>query len=193
MANTPEEEMFFFIADISGYTAYMLKNEMEYTHGTLIVSELIKCLVKEVQTPMEISKLEGDAVFLFLRNAAIPEEIRNDPTLLGQKILQFFTVFSHKLKELQQSTACDCGGCSNIDKLNLKIVAHFGKAATETIGSFKELAGVDVIIAHRLLKNQVKEKRYLLMTESAHSRLKLPMDGKVEQWDEHDKDIGQVV
>lgn len=192
MAVTPEEEMFFFIADISGYTAYMIKNEMDYTHGTLIINELIKCLVKEVQTPMEISKLEGDAIFLFLRSSQLSDEIRNDPRRLGQKILQFFTIFSQKLKELQLSTACDCGACSNIEKLNLKIVAHYGKAAMNTIGSFKELAGVDVIIPHRLLKNQVKEKRYLLMTEAAHSRLELPQDGKIERWDEVDKDIGAI-
>lgn len=191
MANSPEEEMYFFIADISGYTAYMLKNEMDYTHGTLIVNELIKSLVKEVQMPMEISKLEGDAIFLFLKNDQIPQEIRDNPLFLGQKMLQFFTVFSCKLKELQHSTACDCGGCSNIDKLNLKMVAHFGKAAIDTIGSFRELSGVDVILVHRLLKNQAKKKRYLLMTEAAHSRLLLP-EGKLDQWEEHDKDIGTI-
>ncbi len=184
---TQETEMFFFIADISGYTAYMLKNEMDYTHGTLIVSELIKSLVKEIQVPMEISKLEGDAIFLYLRKQNIPAEE------LSEKILQFFEIFSHKLKELQQSTACDCGGCSNIDQLNLKIVAHYGKASIETIGSFTELAGIDVILIHRLLKNQVKEKRYLLMTQAAYDRLKLPTDGKIVQAEEHDKDLGTIV
>jgi hypothetical protein len=141
---------------------------------------------------MEISKLEGDAIFLFLREEKIPKDIRENPLILAQKILQFFSVFSKKLKELQLSTACDCGGCSNIDKLNLKIVAHYGKAVMDTIGTFTELSGIDVIIVHRLLKNQVKEKRYLLMTESVHSRLVLPKEGKIAQSEEIDKDIGSI-
>lgn len=192
MANTKEEEMYFFIADISGYTAYLIKNSKDYDHGTVIVNQLIKCLIKEVQMPLEISKLEGDAIFLFLRSEKVPQEIRDNPASIGEKILQFFMAFSAKLKELQESRICGCGACTNIDKLNLKMIVHYGKASIESIGNFQELSGVDVIIAHRLLKNKAQKKRYVLMTSSAKSRVTLPQEAKMEQWEEQDKDIGSI-
>lgn len=180
-----ETEMYFFLADISGYTAYMLKNQMDYAHGTLVINELMHTLVKQVELPIEISKLEGDALFLYLPAAKATKNI-------SEKILEFFGAFSAKLQELQNSTACDCGGCSNINQLNLKMIAHYGKAAINKIGSFQELAGVDVILAHRLLKNQLKEKRYLLLTQAAYEKLTLPPGANVTKGEETDKDLGII-
>jgi Protein of unknown function (DUF2652) len=187
-----QQEMFLFIADISGYTSYMIRNEMESAHGTLIISELIKSLIKEVAIPMEISKLEGDAIFLFLPKEKLPSQMQNDPELLTRQLLRFFTTFSKKIAELACSTACDCGACAGIDQLNLKIVAHYGKATVEQIGPFKELSGVDVILVHRLLKNQVEGHCYLLVTDSARRYLSLPLDGKISRGVEHDKDLGAI-
>lgn len=184
--------MYFFIADISGYTAYMLKNKMDYAHGTLIINELMHMLVSQVELPIEISKLEGDAIFLYLPEAKAREKVGDVPHLLGSKILQFFEAFSEKLLQLQNSTACDCGSCSNIDKLNLKVIAHYGKAAINVIGTFHELSGVDVIIAHRLLKNQIKEKRYLLLTQQAYDKLSLPQGAHIVRSEEKDKDLGVI-
>ncbi len=186
------EEMYFFIADISGYTAYMLKNQTDLAHGTIIVSELMASLVKQVRIPMEISKLEGDAVFLYLRKNKIPNEFLDDPLLLGKKILFLFQVFTNKLRTLQYSKVCACGACSHIEKLNLKMVAHYGLASINKIGAFRELTGVDVIIAHRLLKNQVQEKRYVLMTEAAYKHLAFPSEGKIVHSQEQDKDLGVI-
>jgi hypothetical protein len=185
-----EEEMYFFIADISGYTAYMLKNVTDFTHGTLIVTELMEALIQEASLPIEIAKLEGDALFLYLQQSKVPREYRDNPQLFGDKILQFFHAFFSKLRQLESSTTCTCGGCANIHNLNVKMVAHYGKAAIHHIGKFQELSGVDVIVAHRLLKNKVKEKCYLLMTESAHQRLTLPSEGTTIPATEEDKDLG---
>lgn len=182
--------MYFFIADISGYTAYMLKNVTDFTHGTLIVSELMEALIQEASMPIEIAKLEGDALFLYLLQSKVPREYRDNPDLFGNKILQFFHAFFSKLDQLERSTTCTCGGCANIHHLNIKMVAHYGKAAIHQIGKFQELSGVDVILAHRLLKNRVKEKCYLLMTESAYRRLQLPSTGTLTSGTEEDKDLG---
>ncbi|MBS0652509.1 MAG: DUF2652 domain-containing protein [Verrucomicrobia bacterium] len=186
------DEMFFFIADISGYTEYMVRNQMEHTHGIYLINELMTALVKEVALPMEVSKLEGDAIFLFLPYEKLPEEMHKDPRMLTEKILRFFTAFKRKINALQEKNVCDCGACANLGSLNIKIVAHFGKASIVKIGSFMELSGVDVILVHRLLKNQVKEKRYLLLTEAAYKKLSLPAEGKVVQAEEIDKDIGKI-
>lgn len=65
LAMNAEKEMFFFIADISGYTNYMLINQMEMQHGKLSITFLIHSLVKYIDLPLEISKLEGDAIFMY--------------------------------------------------------------------------------------------------------------------------------
>lgn len=187
-----QQEMLFFIADISGYTAFMIKNAVEETHGTLIINRLIKALVKEVEIPMEISKLEGDAIFLFLRKEKIPGAMVDNPELLTAALLRFFAVFSEKLSELACSTECTCGACAGIDQLKLKIVAHYGRASLDQIGQFMELSGVDVILVHRLLKNGVKERCYLMATDAALNHLRLPSDGRQYQGVERDKDIGEI-
>ncbi len=186
------DEMFFFIADISGYTQYMVRNQMEHDHGVLLINELMAALVDEVALPMEVSKLEGDAIFLYLPYEKLSAEMHNDPRLLTEKILRFFTTFQRKINAMQEVSVCDCGACTHLSSLDIKIVVHFGKASMVKIGSFMELSGVDVILVHRLLKNQVKERRYLLLTDAAYQKLKLPAEGKLVQSEESDKDIGKV-
>ena len=51
--------------------------------------------------------------------------------------------------------------------LGLKIILHYGRNIGMTqIGNRIKLLGEDVIIAHKLLKNNIKEKEYLLLTDS---------------------------
>lgn len=192
MTEAQSGEMFFFIADISGYTSFMLKNKMDYTHAILVINHLMQSLMKEVEGPMKISKLEGDAIFLFLPSREISEEMRKNPAKLKEKLLHFFSVFARQVNELQKSNVCDCGGCANINKLELKIVAHFGQAVIDRVGSFEELSGVDVILVHRLLKNKVKEKCYLLMTEPVHALLRFSDENNIVRGKEKDPDLGEI-
>ena len=85
-----EEKMFILICDISGYTSFMVKNQMDYTHGVLIVKDLLDSLIEEIKLPMQISKIEGDAIFFYLLEDHLPEEFKKDPLLLGEKILSFY-------------------------------------------------------------------------------------------------------
>jgi hypothetical protein len=186
------EEMFLLIADISGYTQFMVKSEQEQTHGIYLINELMHSMVKEIALPMEISKLEGDAIFLYLPFSKLPKEMVQDSRVLTEKILRFFTAFKRKLNALQEGNVCDCGACSHLGDLNIKVVAHFGKASMVKIGSFMELSGVDVILVHRLLKNRAEGKRYLLLTEAAYQKLALPPSGKIVRGEEMDKDIGKI-
>ena len=80
-------------------------------------------------------------------------------------------MFSEKINELSQSTTCTCNACTHIEKLRLKVVVHSGEALFHRVFNFVELAGVDVIIVHRLLKNSVAADQYLLLTEAARHDL----------------------
>jgi len=181
-----EQHMLLFIADISGYTSYMLKNEMEFEHAQLSLSILLESLIKQMELPFEISKLEGDAVFLYLQGSV------KDKLWLSKKIFSFFNIFEKKVLELQQSNVCNCGGCQNIEKLQLKVIAHYGKVSIQKIGTFRELSGVDVIILHRLLKNHVPSHRYFLLTEAAYQEMLLPESAVVSKMEEKYEDVGTI-
>jgi len=182
-----QEELFIFIADISGYTKFMLSNQMAYSHGILAITELMGTLVKEIDLPMKISKLEGDAILFYLLKKDVSEI-----EVLGKKLLMLISLFSTKVEEMQTDNACTCGGCANIDKLDLKIITHFGKASIVSIGAFNELTGVDVILPHRLLKNRAEGHRYILLTEQAAKQISFPEDVKIVRQIEDVADMGKV-
>jgi hypothetical protein len=63
---------------------------------------------------------------------------------------------------------CPCDGCTQVDNLKLKFVAHIGEVAAQTIRQRRKLVGIDVILVHRLLKNTVNIPEYVLLTEDLH-------------------------
>jgi len=56
--------------------------------------------------------------------------------------------------------------------LRLKVIDHYGVAIRSKVSGFDELSGVDVIVLHRLLKNDVNGSEYTLLTEPAYRFLK---------------------
>jgi arsenite methyltransferase len=166
-----EEQVILLIADISGYTDFMLANEKSLEHSHLIIGELIKTILDEVQLPLTLAKLEGDAVFLYAVKDARFAEVGD----LGERILRFFHKFAHKVAELTLSSFCKCGACTNIESLKLKAIVHSGRCTFYPIANLTELSGVDVIIVHRLLKNSVGLNEYVLLTEAAQRDLRLPL------------------
>jgi arsenite methyltransferase len=167
-----EEKVVLMIADISGYTDFMLANEKSLEHSHLIIGELIKTLLQHVDLPLELAKLEGDAVFLY---AIKDEEFEKHASVIGERVLKFFQLFSDKIGELTLANFCKCGACTNIEKLKLKVIVHSGRCVFYPIANLTELSGVDVIIVHRLLKNSVRSHEYVLLTEPAKNDLAIPL------------------
>jgi len=186
------EPVILVIADISGYTRYMTANAKTLAHSQTIITELVKTIVKQVELPLEVAKLEGDAVFLYARKRSGSEPAAPTKKLLGEKLLTFFDAFIGKASQLSQSTTCSCNACAHIEKLRLKLVVHSGEALFHQVLHFQELAGVDVIIVHRLLKNSVRGDQYLLMTEAAAKDLELPGHIALAPGSESYEDIGRI-
>jgi hypothetical protein len=186
------EPVLLIIADISGYTRYMTANAKTLAHSQTIITELIHTIVRQIELPLEVAKLEGDAIFLFCRKQdparSWPETSRN----IGGKLFSFFTEFGRKLGELSRSTTCNCNACLHLEKLRLKIVVHSGEALFHRVLNFAELAGMDIIIVHRLLKNSVNAEQYLLLTEAARHDLELPNGVRLVESAETYDDIGRV-
>ena len=53
------------LVDISGYTRFMVSHEKELRHSQMIIGELLESMMRQVDVPLRISRIEGDALFLY--------------------------------------------------------------------------------------------------------------------------------
>lgn len=154
------------LADISGYTRFMRNHKTTLLHAEGIITQLLESVIDQAEFPLTISKLEGDAVFMY---AFCPDDDQRDVARDVQNQVQmFFAAFNKKAEEIMGHTFCTCEACDNIDKLRLKAVVHHGEVAFKKIRQFEELAGENVILVHRLIKNTIPSKEYIVLTDSFH-------------------------
>jgi Protein of unknown function (DUF2652)/Polyketide cyclase / dehydrase and lipid transport len=135
------------IADISGYTGYLAGVELDHAQDILL--DLMSTIVNALRPGFRLAKLEGDAAFMF----AITEKL--DGSLLLDMIERCYFGFRRRRRDVQQATSCACNACVRIPDLNLKFVVHHGAILRQRVAGLDELLGPDVILAHRLLKNDV--------------------------------------
>jgi hypothetical protein len=170
--STNTQHGYLIIADISGYTSYVAKTELE--HSQEILSELLELLVSRFQPLMTISKLEGDAVFAYA-----PEEVFVCSERLIDFLESMYVAFRDKQLSMNRATTCTCNACRNIPSLDLKFFIHCGDYIRQTIANIKELVGSDVNLIHRLTKKHVTEatgwRAYMMFTEQClkHNGLNL--------------------
>ncbi|MEW6534500.1 MAG: DUF2652 domain-containing protein [Candidatus Auribacterota bacterium] len=172
--NSNERPVLLIICDISGYTRYMVSNKISLEHSQLVITELIQAIVDEIKIPLHLAKLEGDAVFCYVPKESAEYTWQEIRFIIGIKLLRFFELFSAKLESLLSHPDCECLFCKNLDQLKLKIIVHSGTAMFMNINEFNELGGLDVIILHRLLKNSLPSKQYILLSESAFNDITFP-------------------
>jgi hypothetical protein len=168
MAVTPEAG-FLAIADLTGYTAYLSRAELE--HAPAIAGDLLETVVGRLEPPFRLAKLEGDAAFLFV------EDGRADAALLLDAIEASYVAFRRRLRSIDQATTCTCNACSLAPRLDLKLFVHHGSYVRSRIAGRDELAGPAVILVHRLLKGAVgadiRAHGFALFTQDAVQALAL--------------------
>jgi hypothetical protein len=148
------------LADISGFTAFVTATELE--HAPQIIGTLLEAVMRRLSPPLEIQEVEGDAVF-----ALGPDGALRPPARLLDVLHSAFVAFKEARQELAADESCSCGACRGVESLDLKIVAHHGRFLRHAVGGRAQVAGVDVILAHRLLKNGVTTSRaYVLLTDA---------------------------
>src|SRR5665213_2508681 len=77
-----------------------------------------------------------------------------------------FTRFHQQLKRYDHERICPCGACTSAKRLQLKFFAHYGEVSVYNVKEHHQLFGKDVIILHRLMKNNLNKKEYALLTDS---------------------------
>jgi len=152
-----QNSVLIFIPDISGFTEFIKKTEIE--HSKHIIKELLEIVIDSNEIELEVSEIEGDAV-LFYRFG--------DPPSITQMIKQcknLFIRFHEHLKLYERDRICKCGACSTANSLTLKVLVHYGKLSKVEIKEHHKLLGEDLIVAHRLLKNHIVGNEYVLLTD----------------------------
>jgi arsenite methyltransferase len=169
------------LVDISGYTQFMVSHDKELRHSQTIIGELLGSLMHQVDVPLRISAIEGDALFLYAIKSGEEEVWRRRSSNLVERLLALFEVFGERLAEIGAYSVCKCDACVEVGDLKLKIIAHSGEALLAHVGEYPTLSGVDVITLHRLAKNSVPEDEYVLMTEAAYLDLEMPAGAAVRE------------
>lgn len=177
------------IADISGYTAYLAGAELD--HAQDVLEDLTETLVRSLSPPMKLSKLEGDAVFVYLPGNRV------DASMLLDTLDAAYFAFRRRQDAIDRATQCDCNACVLIPRLDLKFVAHHGAFGRQHVAGREDLSGPDVILVHRLLKNGVAEvighAGYVLYTDAVVAAMGLdPARLRMHRHAEQVDDLGPV-
>lgn len=187
-----EQRVVLILADISGYTKFMVANQLAALHGQMVITTLIETILREVDIPLRLQEIEGDAIFLYAEHPGSDEGWRQALAQIRVKLGRFFDAFYAGMATAMESTPCKCSVCKNIEELKLKIIVHSGKAVFNTIAGSLRLSGTDVILAHRLLKNSVPSSEYLLLTEPAYRDLGAELEGEFAEGRESYAELGTV-
>ena len=161
---------YLLIADITGYTRFLTGSELDHAVG--ILEELFEVILDRLKSPMILSNIQGDAFFAFAND----ETVRSTGQILDSVEALYFG-FRDRVALMCENTSCNCRACRNIGSLDLKFILHHGDYAINDVAGHHELTGPDVILLHRLLKNDVTTKSgiraYALITMAAADALAL--------------------
>jgi hypothetical protein len=171
------------LADISGYTDFLdavtTAHHDDLFGGSTVpaayplISTLLDGIIGRVVPPFTLAKLEGDAVFAY----ATPDALPSGTDVLAC-LAACYEGFRAQLGRAGELWSCRCDACIRVGGLDLKFVLHAGSFVIQAIGGNRELAGPDVVVAHRLLKNTAAAvlgtRAYALVTGAAMDRLGIP-------------------
>jgi hypothetical protein len=160
------------LADISGYTDFITNREVSLLHAEQIITDLLESMIDRTEHPLILNKLEGDAAFLYAESG--PDRTAAVRDVLTQVRL-LFAAFDERLDKIRVERAnCSCDACANVSRLKLKAFAHSGEIAIKQVRQFEELAGEDVILIHRLMKNHLAEREYVLLSAAITTAWPMP-------------------
>jgi hypothetical protein len=148
------------LADISGYTRFIAQTELE--HSDVVVKRMLNTIVASFSGRLQMAQLEGDGVF-FVGEGMPPHLI--------QWLEESYLTFHRRMRTFLARRQCSCDACARAPELTLKLIAHFGRYSRQRVGETGQVHGVDVIVPHRLAKNSVPSREYILATSDLLEQL----------------------
>jgi class 3 adenylate cyclase len=172
------------LADISGYTSFL--QGIAAAHADLkadsdepapvyaLLSGVLDAMATALAPSFAVTKFEGDAIFAIAPDGS--ESVRG--AALTACLRSCYDTFARQLAEGRSGMTCACNSCSLVNGLDLKFVVHHGEYVLQRIVGREELAGPEVIMAHRLLKNHARDvvgaRPYAFLTDAATAALGVP-------------------
>ncbi|QCW98624.1 DUF2652 domain-containing protein [Aggregatimonas sangjinii] len=146
------------IPDISGFTQFM--SDMDFELTSRVIPSLLNNIIYSNEIELKVSEIEGDAV-LFFRQGELPPLDK-----LVEQCRYFYTEFYKQMNTLRKKHSDKNGAYKIPEMLGLKIILHYGQEiGVVPVGKRIKLMGEDVIVAHRLLKNNVPIDEYILISD----------------------------
>jgi hypothetical protein len=175
-----------FVPDITGFTEFVNKTEIQ--HSQHIISELLEKIIDNNQLAMEVSEVEGDAV-LFYKEHSVPEMEQ-----IYDQAKKMFIDFHAHLKLYEKQRICQCGACNTASKLSLKFVVHSANIGFTNIKNHKKPFGADVVLLHKLLKNNIPDHEYILFTDEFTSQSKPieSIENQLKECQQHYDTVGEI-
>ncbi len=197
-AESSAGERYLLLADITGYTGFM--TGVEHEHGVdfsagipaayAVLGDLLDSVIQGVEPDFGLVKLEGDAVFAAAPAARLDGQ--GEPVL--EKLGAMYQSFIARRTRAIPASDHVCTACPAVAHLDLKLILHRGQVVRQNVGSGSDLLGPAVTVAHRLLKNKIREqigyRPYLFLTDGAATALGLAEVGIAHR--EEYPDAGQI-
>ena len=183
------KELFIILVDISGYTNFIRLHKVSLLHAEKIIGELLECMLDEVESPVVVHEILGDAISFYALDDGSPDLADSIYLQLEKYFVAFRTREAYLLRECE---FCACEACNKVGELKLKAILHSGKAAFTKVRDIQKISGVDVITAHRLLKNSIASDEYILATNSFLDRCQSFDKTDFEKHVEHYDGLGPV-
>lgn len=158
------KRLFLIIFDISGYTRFMRTHDNRIMQAEAIVAELLSTIITTAKAPLRLHEISGDAVSFHVESgntSSVAKEIWEQVN----SIFEAFRLAESRLLGEEKRTS----GTSDGERLKLKAVLHHGEAVFSHLHGFTKIAGPEVILAHRLLKNSVAGDEYVILTTGFYS------------------------
>ncbi len=183
--DAPSGERYLLLADISGYTGFMVS--VEQAHGVdfsagipaaySVLGGLLDAVIDGLEPDFALVKLEGDAVF----SAAPAADLDGQGDRVLERLGAAYGAFTTARTRAIPANDHICTACPAVALLDLKVVLHRGQAVRQKVGSGSDLLGPAVTVAHRLLKNTIRERigfrPYLFLSDAAAAALGLSRVG----------------
>ncbi|HVY07518.1 MAG TPA: DUF2652 domain-containing protein [Burkholderiales bacterium] len=150
------------IADIGGYTAFVRNHRASLAHAQDIVARLLEALI-DAAPELTLIEIEGDAAFFYAWPPGGREE--DAARLMADCSLAMHRAFRAVQQHIETLNICRCQGCRDARDLKVKFVAHFGEVVMQRVKQISKVAGLEVILVHRMLKNAVPVPEYMLLSE----------------------------
>lgn len=165
---------YFFLADISGFTAYLVGVELE--HAGDILQELLEYVADEIKPLFTVHDFDTDSVFAYAAESRITHFER-----LYEVIGFAYAGFKNRLNAMSRRMTCTCAACRNVSSLDLKFIVHYGEYVFSDIRGKPTLLGLaPTFVRNRKWKEAVANtagwRGYVLITENGLAHLDQPTD-----------------